>query len=274
MSRKRVACLAVLASLALTLGARSEPATCSGNADALGVSRILEVDPTGGPRFGTYQYPSSLELEPKEVVLTFDDGPNPKTTLSVLDALDRHCVKATFFEVGKWAEAYPKLTAETADRGHTIGNHTYSHPHNLGHLPLDQAEQDIDHGFEVLNAASGGRVSPFFRYPGLNNSTELNDYLATRNNAVISCDIGTDDWMRIGAEQIVKRTLERLDRQGKGIILFHDTEPATARALPELLDELKRRGYRIVHIVPKPPAGEAPAVSLSTEEQQASPPAP
>ncbi|MGA7545644.1 MAG: polysaccharide deacetylase family protein [Methyloceanibacter sp.] len=241
--------LLVVASIGIA-SAEEVPA-CPGNPHAVGVSRIIEVDTAGGPRLGTYQYPTTLDLGPKEVVLTFDDGPNPRTTEKVLDALDQHCVKATFFEVGKWVAAYPQLTKEVADRGHTLGSHSYSHPTNLGHLPLTQAEQDIDRGFAAMKEASGGRVAPFFRYPGLNNSDELNDFLGSRNIAVISCDIGTDDWMRIGAEQIVKRTLARLESKGKGIILFHDTEPATALALPTLLDELATRGYRIVHMVPK-----------------------
>jgi peptidoglycan/xylan/chitin deacetylase (PgdA/CDA1 family) len=119
------------------------------------------------------------------------------------------------------------------------------------HVDDPRVQQDIDRGFAAMKEASGGRVAPFFRYPGLNNSDELNDFLGSRNIAVISCDIGTDDWMRIGAEQIVKRTLARLESKGKGIILLHDTEPATAQALPTLLDELATRGYRIVHMVPK-----------------------
>lgn len=263
MNGKRVAWLAVLA--AMWVGnAAAEEANCTGDPNALGVSRVLEVDPTGGPRFGTYQYPASLDLAVGEVVLTFDDGPNPKTTPTVLAALDKHCVKATFFEVGKWVEAHPELTKEVADHGHTIGNHSYSHPRNLGHLSLDKAEADIERGFAALDAASGGRAAPFFRYPGLNNSNALNDYLASRNDAIVSCDIGTDDWMRIGAEQIKQRTLARLEQHGKGIILFHDTEPATARALPDILDELKKRGYRIVHIVPKPPE-TLPAASAAHE---------
>jgi peptidoglycan-N-acetylglucosamine deacetylase len=80
-------------------------------------------------------------------VLTFDDGPRPKTTPKVLDALDRHCVKATFFEIGRWVAAYPELTQEVADRSHTIGSHSWSHPPNLGHLPLEKGEQEIDRGF-------------------------------------------------------------------------------------------------------------------------------
>ena len=263
MSAKRVAWLALLAAV-LAGNAAAEAANCAGDPNALGVSRVLEVDPTGGPRYGTYQYPASLDLAPGEVVLTFDDGPHPKTTETVLDTLDKHCVKATFFEVGKWADAHPELTREVADRGHTIGNHSYSHPRNLGRLSLEKAEVDIERGFAALNAASGGRAAPFFRYPGLNNSSALNDYLATRNDAILSCDIGTDDWMLIGAEQIKKRTLARLKQHGKGIVLFHDTAPATARALPDFLDELKKRGYRIVHIVPKPPEMQ-PAASAAHE---------
>jgi peptidoglycan/xylan/chitin deacetylase (PgdA/CDA1 family) len=250
--RKIASCLALLVVLASASAARpQEPSSCPGNPHALGVSRSIEVDTAGGPRLGTYQYPASLELGAKEVVLTFDDGPNPRTTRKVLDALDQHCVKATFFEVGKWVAAYPELTREVADRGHTLGSHSYSHPRNLAHLPVEQAEQDIDRGFTVMKEASGGRVAPFFRYPGLNDSDALNAYLGSRNIAIVSCDIGTDDWMRIDSGQIVKRTLARLEAKGKGIILFHDTEPATARALPTLLDELEKRGYRIVHMVPK-----------------------
>jgi len=242
-----------------------ESTPCPGHPHALGVSRVIEIDTAGGPRLGTYQYPATLDLSPMEVVLTFDDGPNPRTTAMVLDALDQHCVKATFFEVGKWAAAYPALTKEVADRGHTLASHSYSHPHNLGRLQLVEAEQDIDRGFAAIKEASDGRVAPFFRYPGLNNSDALNAYLGSRNVAVISCDIGTDDWMRIGADEIVKRTLARLATKRKGIILFHDTEPATANALPALLDELEKRGYRVVHMVPKaegvaalkPPEGAA-----------------
>ena len=245
---------ALLIMAAFTVSARPEPPSCPGNPEALGVSRTLEVDPTGGPRYGTYQYPATLALGPKEVVLTFDDGPDPKRTPIVLDELDHHCVKATFFEVGRWAEAYPEITKEVADRGHTIGAHSWSHPPNLGHIPIQRAKDEIDHGFAVLKLASGDRTAPFFRYPGLNDSAKLDDYLAGENIAIISCDIGTDDWKNIGAAAIIKRTLARLDQHGKGIILFHDRKAATVKALPLLLDDLKKRGYHVVHIVPKPAA--------------------
>ena len=115
---------------------------------------------------------------------------------------------------------------------------------------------------------SGGRAAPFFRYPGLNDSTKLNGYLATRNDAIISCDVVSDDWRRIDANEIVKRTLARLQRERKGIILFHDTESATVEALPILLRELERRGYRIAHMVPKPGPAEPAAPQVAAGAAQ------
>ncbi|WP_273827979.1 polysaccharide deacetylase family protein, partial [Providencia rettgeri] len=73
-------------------------------------------------------------LEPKEVILTFDDGPLPAITRSVLDTLDQFCTKATFFEIGEMAIAYPSTVKSVLARGHTVGTHTWSHPLNLRHL--------------------------------------------------------------------------------------------------------------------------------------------
>jgi peptidoglycan/xylan/chitin deacetylase (PgdA/CDA1 family) len=189
----RLLCLVGTTLLAvLSLSAGANAGACAGN-DALGVSRVMEIDPTGGPRYGTYQYPSTLALGPKKVVLTFDDGPYPERTRSVLDALDRHCAKATFFAVGRFAEAYPDIVSDLVARGHTLANHSWSHPANLGHLALAKAKQEIERGFASLRAVSPGHVAPFFRYPGLNDSDDLNDYLAQSDIAVLSCDTGTDD---------------------------------------------------------------------------------
>lgn len=82
-------------------------------------------------------------------------------------------------------------------RGHTVGAHSWSHPRNLGHLSLAKAKEEIDRGFQVLDEVSGGRAAPFFRYLGVNNSSKLNAYLATRNDAIISCDVVSDDRGRL-----------------------------------------------------------------------------
>lgn len=258
------ACAAVASDIA-------KAADCTAGTDALGVSRVIEVDPTGGPTFGTYQYPSSLELAPKEVVLTFDDGPHPKTTQRILDALDAECVKATFFPVGVWAQRVPDILSEVAKRGHTVGAHTWSHPPNLARLTLAAAATQIEKGFQAAAEAVGEPVAPFFRFPGLNDSAALTAYAAERGYAVFSCDIATDDWRGISARSIVARTLARLERQGGGIVLFHDTRATTAAAVPVLLRELKRRGYKIAHVVPKSlprPEEEATMVAVIQQDRQ------
>ena len=91
---------------------------------ALGVSRIIEIDTTGGPWFGTPRGDPTF-LAPGEVVLTFDDGPTPKYTRPILSALAAHCTKATFFMLGEMAAEYPDLVKEVAAQGHTIGGHTW-----------------------------------------------------------------------------------------------------------------------------------------------------
>ena len=67
-------------------------------------------------------------------MLTFDDGPMPWITTSILDTLDQHCTKATFFSVGRMAIAYPETTRAIMLRGHTLGTHTWSHPLNIARL--------------------------------------------------------------------------------------------------------------------------------------------
>src|ERR1700733_12108182 len=99
----------------------TKAAECPGNPNALGTSRVLTIDPQDYPRIGTAQYSRSLPLEDKEVVLTFDDGPLPPYTNRVLDVLAEHCIKATYFIVGRMARGYPDVLKRIRAEGHTIG---------------------------------------------------------------------------------------------------------------------------------------------------------
>ena len=93
-------------------------------------------------------------------------------------------------------------------------------------------------------------MAPFFRFPGLLRQDSVEHYLRSKRVMAWSVDFMADDWTRINAQEINRRALERLEAKGKGILLLHDIQPATALGLPELLRELKARGYRIVHVVP------------------------
>jgi peptidoglycan/xylan/chitin deacetylase (PgdA/CDA1 family) len=217
--------------------------------DALGVSRTIEVDTTGGPWFGE-PYGNADFLRPGEVVLTFDDGPYAPTTRSVLAALAAQCTKAVFFMVGEMAVAYPDVVREVAAQGHTVGTHTWSHA-NLKARSFDGIKMQIETAFTAVEKAAGAPIAPFFRYPYLNDTPSAVAYLHGRNVGQFAIDIDTLDWLHRNPQSVVRRAMAGLAHRGRGIILLHDIHPSTAAAVPLLLTELKANGYRIVHLRPK-----------------------
>jgi peptidoglycan/xylan/chitin deacetylase (PgdA/CDA1 family) len=231
------------------------PATgagCPGNPDALGTSRTIVVDPSEHSLLGGFQYRESLPLNDREVVITFDDGPLPPYSTRILDILARECVKATYFMVGRMVRAFPKVVRRTFTEGHTIANHSQNHSYAIHRLPIGLAAKEIEDGFESLRVALGdpAAVAPFFRFPGLLREGKVERYLASRKVMSWSVDFMADDWTRISSSEVVRRALMRIEAKGKGILLLHDIQPATALGLPTLLRELKARGYRVVHVVP------------------------
>ena len=226
------------------------------NPNALGTSRTLVIDNTSHMRLGAQQYNETLPLGDREVVITFDDGPLGPYTTRILDLLAAECVKATYFLVGTMAQANPALVQRIQKEGHTIGTHSRSHPLTFHTMSLATAEREIDGGIALVKAALGdkGQLAPFFRIPGLNRTTAVENALASRSLVTWSVDLVADDWHRgITAEEIAKRALRRLDERGRGILLLHDIHPATALAMPAILKGLKARGFRVVHVVPAAP---------------------
>jgi peptidoglycan-N-acetylglucosamine deacetylase len=228
---------------------------CPGNPDALGTSRVLAVDSAQFLRVGHMQYPDSLPLNDKEVVLTFDDGPLPPYSNQILDILAAQCVKATYFQVGEMARAYPAVVRREYQEGHTLGTHSEDHPMRFGTLPIERMRFEIDAGISDVGAALGDAkfLAPFFRIPGLDRSDTVESELAARGLTVFSSDTVADDWHRgIKPEQITALALSRLEALGKGILLLHDIHPKTVAALPGILKGLKDRGFHIVQLVPAP----------------------
>jgi peptidoglycan/xylan/chitin deacetylase (PgdA/CDA1 family) len=234
--------------------AKSAP-TCD-KPDGMGLSRTVEIDTTGGPAFGTEHFKQYDFLRDKEVVLTFDDGPWPENTPMVLKALTDMCVKGTFFEIGEHATWRPDISKMVAEAGMTIGSHTWSHK-DLAKKPyatdIEQAKQEIEMGVSAVHMAVDGPIAPFFRFPDLQQPADLMTYLGTRNIAIFSTDIDTFDFKLRKPEDVVKSAMTKLAKNGKGILLMHDFQHATAEAMPELLRQLKAGGYKIVHVVPKQP---------------------
>jgi peptidoglycan/xylan/chitin deacetylase (PgdA/CDA1 family) len=219
---------------------------------ALGTSRTIVVDPNEHALLGSMQYGESLPLKDREIVLTFDDGPLPPYTNRILDTLASECVKATFFMVGRMVRGYPSIVRRIYNEGHTVANHSQSHPFTFHKMSVDKASVEIEEGFASLQSALGDpkAVAPFFRIPGLLRQTSVEQYLASRGVMTWSVDFLADDWTHINAKEVTKRAISRMEARGKGILLLHDIQPATALAFPEILQELKARGFKIVHVVP------------------------
>jgi peptidoglycan/xylan/chitin deacetylase (PgdA/CDA1 family) len=270
--------LALLGSILVAMAAAKARAgeLCPGHPDAIGTSRVLSVDPQDYPRIGTVQYPHSVPLEDKEVVLTFDDGPLPPYTNRILDVLAENCVKANYFLVGRMTRGYPSVAERILAEGHTIGTHSENHLLEFDHAPMDVVQREVEQGIASVTAVlgPGTAATSFFRIPGFLRRKEVETYLQSRHLATWSADVVADDWKHINASEVVRRAMGRLEEKGKGIILLHDIQPATALALPELLRELKAKGYRIVQVVPGKTgtsvpvaAKEAPAIAEAAQEK-------
>ena len=258
--------------LVLTLLAGSAAAqaasdsNCPGHPDALGTSRTLVVDPRAHPRIGSMQYPETLPLRDHEVVLTFDDGPLPKNSNQVLQILADQCIKATFFEIGEQAKANPEGIRKLVEAGHTVASHSYKHPLNFNKMSPAQAQREAQAGIDAIKAAmeDPSQMSPFFRIPGLMRGEAVEEFAATAGLQIWSTDELADDWHRISSAKVYDLAIKRLDEAHKGILLLHDIQARTVAALPNILHELKARGFRIVHVVPATP--DRPATPADPEQ--------
>jgi len=222
------------------------------------VSRVVEIDTTGGPGFGSQHFKTLDFLRDHEVVLTFDDGPWLNTTPLVLKALADQCLRATFFNIGKHATYYPEILKTVLAAGHTVGTHTWSHA-DLSKKTPDEAKEEIEKGISAVHFyAQGAPIAPFFRFPDLRHPPEMLTYLGQRNIASFSTDIDSFDFKLKKPDALVKSLIGKLNKQGKGIILMHDFQKGTAAALPEILGQLKANGFKVVHMVPKDPVTTIP----------------
>jgi peptidoglycan/xylan/chitin deacetylase (PgdA/CDA1 family) len=236
---------------AMPLAAQS---ACPGNPAALGTARVLRVDAATTPRMGRKHFPQTLPLSGKEVVLTFDDGPEAGPTGRVLDALKAECVRATFFLLGKSAQTNSALARRELGEGHTVAHHSFAHP-LLDRMPIAAAKAEIERGFAAVDTALYGRATgapatPFFRFPGFASSPALLERLERRGIVVFGADLWASDWNPMTSDQELRLVLERIEATRGGIVLFHDTKARTATMLPAFLRTLKGRGYSIVHVVP------------------------
>lgn len=184
----------------------------------------------------------------KPIALTFDDGPWPQTTAQVLDVLKKNNVKATFFVVGKQVEKYPQLIKQTVADGHAIANHTWNHQYH--HYSPSAASNEIDRTATLVYKLTGIKTS-LFRPPAgiLNNG--LVAYAHQKKYATIMWSADSRDWrlQRSAPQAMIDNVLK--EAKPGGIVLLHDgggDRSKTIQALPQIITQLKKRGYKFVTV--------------------------
>ncbi|ARI75933.1 polysaccharide deacetylase family protein [Halobacillus mangrovi] len=179
-------------------------------------------------------------LEAKKIALTFDDGPHPKITPKVLKVLQEYEAKATFFMIGKRVQYFSETAKLVADQGHEIGNHTWDHP-RLTRLSPEEVENQIDKTQEVIKEVTGVQPKmirlPFGEVPSQFSRTQLK---------IIPLDVHGENWQEKEPEQLAQELVENV--KSGDTILLHDIQSASVEVLEMVLDELSRKGYKIVKV--------------------------
>lgn len=235
----------ISATTSLAAGLCLAAMACSGVAQACTVEpRTITLAPGQNIGGNAPGFQPSM-LNDREVVLTFDDGPNSEITPRILDILKAACAPATFFVLGGPAEEHPALVRRELAEGHAVGGHTASHV-DLSGWPLDEAVNDIAQGFQPVVAA-GGKPT-LFRFPQLKSTPQLLEWLQGKGMAAVGADIDPWDWAGDPPHETLARLKQQLGEKGRGIILMHDNQPNTAKLLPDLLAFLRLEGYSIVRL--------------------------
>lgn len=233
-----------------------QPTGASGPTAPLGADRVLL--PMAPGEYGAIQHARS-PLPPRAIALTFDDGPGARLNAQVLDILDRKGVKATFFLVGTYVASNPGQVREIVRRGHNVASHSWSHPTPITRLGHDGQVAQVRRSFAALEAALAdappeerARLEPMFRFPGLGEGAYLRGWAKARGVRVVSAEAGTDDWRGYSAERILRRTVAAMEANDGGVLILHETKPEMIRALPDLIDVLRARGFTFVQITAGP----------------------
>lgn len=178
----------------------------------------------------------------KIVAITFDDGPTPHTE-KVLELLDKYNAKGTFFCIGRQIEAHPEILKKVLDKGHAVGNHTYSHLPTLGFANRQTWLQELDATNNLIYKHTGLRAK-LFRPPYGVTTPNLAGALKATGHDVIGWNVRSLDAVKTDEQEIFNRIKTRL--KPGCIILLHDTSQKSVNVLEQLLVLLRKHNYETV----------------------------
>ncbi|RKN64321.1 polysaccharide deacetylase family protein [Paenibacillus ginsengarvi] len=200
------------------------------------------------------KYPEVFKLsgsaKEKNIALTFDDGPDERFTPQVLDVLKAYGVKATFFLLGKKAEAHPAIVKRIVREGHAIGNHSYRHP-LFTKITVDQFADEVGRTEEVLNRIIGYRPKLLRPPYGEIGEGQL-QWASAGGYVVVNWNVDSLDWKSLGEKQVSGNILNHT--KAGAIVLQHsaggDSQDlsGTVKALPAIIMKLREQGYGLVTV--------------------------
>lgn len=190
-----------------------------------------------------------IHTKEKVIALTFDDGPDPHYTKQILELLDKHKAKGTFFVMGHKAEKNPSLIRNMQQKGHEIANHTYRHP-QLRTISLANLKKEIKDTDDIIHSITG-TYPALFRPPGGVYDDKVVDAAKSEKHLVVmwSWTQDTKDWTNPGVKKIVHKVCT--SAKPGNIVLFHDSggnREQTVKALEIILDQLAKEGYRFITV--------------------------
>lgn len=204
---------------------------------------VTQVQPVALPVTFLANPPTPEPLLPtKKIFLTFDDGPHPGYTEKLLVILKKKQVPATFFVVGKQVEKYPELLKKIFQDGHEIANHSYSH-RDLRSLSSAERQLELSKTHELVESMTEQSMR-YFRPPGGQYNQEVVSSAKERGYEMVLWTVFAGDHENPPASLIKKRVLR--EAADSSIVLLHSGIENTLLALPEIIETLKKRGYRFV----------------------------
>lgn len=183
----------------------------------------------------------------KVIALTFDDGPKPKYTEQILQILKKNNIKATFFWIGRFVEAYPEIALKVVAQGHAIGNHTWTHSYD--NMSRSLASYEIEDTAAIIESVTKVKTT-LFRPPGGLLTNGPTDYAISRDYAVLLWSADSKDFSRkVSVDSIISRVLK--SAKPGGMVLMHDgggDRTRTVQALPTIINSLREQGYKFVTV--------------------------
>ncbi|REB06583.1 1,4-beta-xylanase [Sporosarcina sp. BI001-red] len=214
---------------------KTEGSTDKGNATK---NEGTKEDPKSGAETPP---PEAEEPHEKKIALTFDDGPDPKTTIQILNTLEKYDAKATFFMLGSRVEYYPDTAKAVKAAGHEIGNHSWNHP-DLSKMPLAKALEEINRTTAIIQKVTGEKPT-VFRPPYGAYTDQLSKQTIP---PIILWNVDTLDWKYRDSNKLLEE-VKKSTKDGS-TILMHDIHPSTADGLDNVMAYLQSQGYKFVTV--------------------------